>query len=37
MVGPLVIDREQGEFPPAFGPEDAEVEAFLQAASGVCM
>jgi len=34
MVGPLVIDRHSGDFPPKFGPEDAAVEAFLQAAAG---
>lgn len=33
MVGPLVIDRHNGDFPPKFGPEDAAVEAFLQAAA----
>jgi hypothetical protein len=34
MVGPLVVDRHNGDFPPKFGPEDAAVEAFLQAAAG---
>ena len=34
MVGPLVVDRHSSDFPPTFGPEDAAVEAFMQAAAG---
>lgn len=29
-----MIDRDSADFPPKFGPEDAEVEAFLDAAAG---
>lgn len=37
MVGPLVVDRHSTDFPPRFGPEDAAVEEFLQAAAGECL
>lgn len=34
MVGPQVVDRDSSDFPPQFGPEDAAVKAFLDAAAG---